>query len=586
MPGARWFPDARLNFAETLLRERPDDEIAITFWGEEQVQEKLAFGELKKRVASLAACFRAQGLGPGERIAAYLHNGPQAVIGMLACASIGAVWSSCSPDFGVNGVLDRFGQIEPSLLIFSDGYFYKGAKIDRLENAREIAKRLPSVRGVLVIPYIQDDPPLDGFGNARRWPIDLAEHEGAPLEFEPLPFDHPLYVMFSSGTTGAPKCIVHGAGGTLLQHLKEHQLQCDVKAGDRVFYATTTGWMMWNWLASALASRATIVLYDGFPMARRGRILFDLAQEERATFFGVSAGYIRAIEKLGLKPRESHDLGTLRTIASTGSPLLPDGFDYVYRDVKQDVQLASISGGTDIISCFVCGNPWSPVHRGEIQGPGLGMAVEVWNGNGRRVIGEKGELVCTRPFPSAPICFWNDTDGKKYFQAYFAQYPGVWRHGDFATETINGGFIIHGRSDATLNPQGVRIGTAEIYNVVEKLPEIEEALAIDQEWEGGGRIVLFVKMRPENRLDERLTALVKRKLHDEASPRHVPALVIEAPDLPHTRSGKLVEMAARDVVHGREVKNVEAIANPESLAFFAKLPQLTSEPSRKSTPSS
>jgi len=574
MPGGHWFPDARLNFAQNLLRDRPENEISIVFRDEEQHRRTLSFGELRREVAALAAYLRARGVAPGDRVAAYTHNGPEAVIGMLAVASIGAVWASCSSDFGARGVLDRFGQIEPKLLIVSDGYYYKGDKIDRLDNAREIVSQLPSVEEVLVVPHIHATPPLGGLAKVRSWPEAILAHDGATLNFEPFPFDHPLYIMFSSGTTGAPKCIVHGAGGTLLQHLKEHQLQCDVRPGDRVFYATTTGWMMWNWLASALASRAAILLYDGFPMANDGRALFDYAREERATLFGVSAGYLKAAEKLGLEPTKTHDLRALRLIASTGSPLAPESFDYVYEDIKADVQLASISGGTDIISCFVCGNPWSPVRRGEIQGAGLGMAVEVWDANGRRLIGQQGELVCTRSFPSTPIGFWNDAGGKKYFDAYFSKYRGVWRHGDFATETAQGGFVIHGRSDATLNPQGVRIGTADIYNVVESLPEIEEALAVDRDLGDGARIILFVKMRPGMGLDEALKTRIKRKLHDEASPRHVPATIIEAPDLPHTRSGKLVELAVREVIHGRPVSNSEALANPESLGFFASLAAL------------
>jgi acetoacetyl-CoA synthetase len=404
-----------------------------------------------------------------------------------------------------------------------------------------------------------------------------------------LPFDHPLYIVFSSGTTGAPKCIVHGAGGTLLQHLKEHQLQCDIRPGDRVFYATTTGWMMWNWLASALASRATILLYDGFPMESDGNALLEFAQEQRATFFGVSAGYLRAIEKLGLKPKETHDLGALRVIASTGAPLAPDSFCYVYRDIKQNVQLASISGGTDILSCFVGGNPWGPVYRGEIQCAALGMAVEVWDDEGRRRFGAEGELVCTRAFPSMPIGFWNDPEGpphagggKKYLEAYFSRFPGIWRHGDYATQTVGGGFVIHGRSDATLNPQGVRIGTADIYKIVEAQPEVEEALAIAQQLDGVERIILFVKMRFGSRLNDALSAHIKQQLREQASPRHVPALIIEAPELPHTRSGKLVELAVRDVIHGRPVKNLEAIANPGSLNFFSNLSELASPPRRAS----
>jgi len=574
MPGATWFPDAKLNFAENLLRDRPDTDIAISFWGEDSVRLKITFGELKQRVASLAAFFRAEGVTAGDRIAAYIHNAPEAIIGMLAASSLGAVWSSCSPDFGAQGVFDRFGQIEPKILIVTDGYFYKGQKIDRLASAAELLAKLPSVKRLLVVPYIHDKPALDGLTKAILWPEALAAQANAVLRFDRQHFNHPLYIMFSSGTTGVPKCIVHGQGGTLLQHLKEHRLQCDIRAGDRVFYATTTGWMMWNWLVTALAVKATVILFDGFVMERGGAILFDLVEQERATLFGTSAGYIKAIEKMGLKPRETHDLGPLRLIASTGSPLLPDSFDFVYRYIKQDVQLSSISGGTDIVSCFVGGNPWSAVHRGEIQGAMLGMAVEVWDAQGKRVRDVQGELVCTQSFPAMPISFWNDADGAKYRKAYFAQYPNIWCHGDYAVETSNNGFEIHGRSDATLNPQGVRIGTADIYNIVERLPEVAEALAVDQEWDGTTRIVLFVKMQAGHRLDAELVTRIKKKLLQDASPRHVPSVIIEAPDLPKTRSGKLVELAVREMIHGRPVKNSEALANPESLTFFANLPQL------------
>ncbi len=576
MPGARWFPEARLNFAQNLLRPRADADIAIVFQGEGQERRALAFGALKRQVAALAAYLRNCGVQPGDRVAAYLHNAPEAIVGMLATASLGAVWASCSPDFGAAAVLDRFGQIAPKALIVADGYFYKEQALDRLAQAGEIAARLPDLETVLVVPYLHAESSLDGFPKARLWPDALSEHDGAPLNFALLPFDHPLYIVFSSGTTGAPKCIVHSAGGSLLQHMKEHRLHCDIRAGDRVFFATTTGWMMWNWLASALASRATILLYDGFPMDRDGAALFDFAERERATLFGVSAGFLRAAQKLGLEPRKTHDLGAMRLVASTGSPLAPEGFDYVYREVAPKTQLASISGGTDILSCFVLGNPWSPVIRGEIQGPGLGMAVEIWDDNGHRLFETQGELVCTGAFPSMPIGFWNDPGAEKYQNAYFSSFPGVWRHGDFATQTESGGFVIHGRSDTTLNPQGVRIGTAELYRIVESFPQIEECLAVGQEASGVQRILLFVKLRAGERLSSKLRECIGRRLSDEASPRHVPAAIIEAPELPHTRSGKLVELAVRDVLHGRAVKNIEALANPESLNFFARLPPLAS----------
>ncbi len=570
MPGSRWFPEARLNYAENLLRERSPDAPALVF-RDGRARRQLRFDELKRDVASLAAHLRALGLGAGDTVAAYTHNCPQTVTAMLAAASIGAVFASCSADFGVAGVLSRFSQIAPKALFVSDGYYYKDQTIDRLQNAREIAAALPGLRETIVIPYVSRTPDVSGFAASRLWPDVLAAHDGAELSFPRLPFDHPLYVMFSSGTTGAPKCILHGAGGTLLQHLKEHRLHCDLRAADRVFYATTTGWMMWNWLVSALASEATVLLYDGFFLERDGKALFDLAEEERAALFGVSSGFLKAVEKLGLTPRKTHDLSSLRLVAATGSPLPPESFDYVYRAIKSDVHLASISGGTDIISCFVLGNPWQAVQRGEIQGAGLGMSVEVWDKAGRRIWGEQGELVCTRSFPSMPLGFLNDPEGAKYRDAYFSSYPGVWRHGDYATQTQSGGFIIHGRSDATLNPQGVRIGTADIYNVVESMREIEEALAVEQQTDEGGRILLFVKMAAGCTLSPALTAAVKKKLRAELSPRHVPAAVIAAPELPHTRSGKLSEIAVKDVIHGRPVQNVEALANPQSLCFFADL---------------
>jgi acetoacetyl-CoA synthetase len=571
MPGARWFPEARLNFAENLLRDRPQNDPCIVSRDESGDTKVLTFAETKSAVAALAAYFCSSGVEAGDCVAAFASNGPEAVLAMLAAASIGAVFSSCSPDFGVRGVLDRFGQIEPKVLVASQGYSYKGAHIDRSETLREICSALPSLRRTLVIPEPGAAARLDGLPAAAPWAEALAFRPDAPLRFERRPFDHPLFILFSSGTTGAPKCIVHGAGGTLLQHLKEHQLHCDIRPGDRVFYATSAGWMMWNWLASALASRAAILLYGGFPLARDGAALFDFAQDARATFFGVSPGFLKAAQKHGLEPSRTHDLAALRLIASTGSPLAPESCDYVYNSVKADVQLASISGGTDIVSCFVLGNPWSSVMRGEIQGAGLGMAVEVWNERGARVVGVEGELVCTRAFPSMPTGFWRDAGGRKYAETYFSKFPGVWRHGDYVTETAHGGFVIHGRSDATLNPQGVRIGAADIYNVVEAIEDVEEALAVEREFDDGAGIVLFLKMRAGRTLDAPLCARIRRKLRDEASPRHVPAFLLEAPDLPHTRSGKLAELAVKDVLHGRAAPNREALANPDSLDFFATL---------------
>jgi acetoacetyl-CoA synthetase len=571
MPGSQWFPDARLNFAENLLRDREDDARAIVFYNDRFDRQLYSFAGLKRSVAALAAHFRARGVVAGDTVAAYTHNAPEAVIGMLAAASIGAIWASCSPDFGVAGALSRFQQISPKILIATDGYYYKGQRIGRLDHAREIAAKLDSVEETLILPYVDARPSLEGLKNAKLWTQALEEHAGAPLEFAQLPFNQPLYVMFSSGTTGAPKCIVHGAGGTLLQHLKEHRLQSDVRPGDAVFFATTTGWMMWNWLVSALASKAAIVLFDGYVLERDGRIMFDLAAAEGATLFGTSAGFLKAVEKGGLVPRESHDLSKLRLLASTGSPLSESSYDYVYRDIKSDLHLASISGGTDIISCFVLGNPWAPIYRGEIQGAGLGMAVEVFDPSGARIFEEQGELVCTRSFPSMPLGFMNDPEGTKYRASYFSSFPNIWRHGDYALETQRGGFVIFGRSDATLNVEGVRIGTAEIYAVLETMREIEGGLAIERQMGDKSHMVLFVKLRQGHALDEALAKEIRRKLRAELSPRHAPANIIAAPDLPHTKSGKLVELAVRDAVHGKAATNAEALANPEALGFFATL---------------
>jgi acetoacetyl-CoA synthetase len=508
-------------------------------------------------------------------VAAYLPNMPEAVIAMLAAASLGAVFSSCSPDFGVQGVLDRFGQIAPKILLAADGYFYNGKTLDTRAKLAEIATQLPTLEHVLVVPYIQSTPELAGIPHAQLLAEFTAPHAHVhEIEFARLPFDHPLYIMYSSGTTGVPKCIVHGAGGTLLQHLKEHQLHGDVRPGDRLFYFTTCGWMMWNWLVSGLASGATLLLYDGSPFVQQGRLLFDYAEAEAMTHFGTSAKFIDALAKTELRPRATHQLTALRTVFSTGSPLAPEGFDFVYQQIKADVNLASISGGTDIISCFVLGNPTLPVWRGEIQCKGLGMAVEVFDEAGRSVQGEKGDLVCTRPFPSMPLGFWNDPDGAKYRAAYFEKFPGVWCHGDYAELTEHGGMIIYGRSDATLNPGGVRIGTAEIYRQAERLPEVLEALVIGQDWQNDVRVVLFVRLQEGVVLDDALRDRIKQTIREHTTPRHVPAKIIAVADIPRTKSGKIVELAVRNVVHGRPVKNQEALANPEALRLYEQLPEL------------
>ena len=574
MPGAKWFPDARLNFAENLLRSH-DTSDALVFWGEDKVKGRASHAELYRAVAQTAWALRDMGVTKGDRVAAYLPNVPAAVVAMLATASIGAIFSSASPDFGVQGVLDRFGQIAPKVLFACDGYYYNGKVIDCLGKVAEIAARMPSLERVVIVPYagggdmatVKQGVSLSDF---------LAPFAGErEIRFERLPFDHPLYIMYSSGTTGVPKCIVHSAGGTLLQHLKEHRLHSDVKPGDRLFYFTTCGWMMWNWLVSGLASGATLLLYDGSPFVGRGNILFDYAEAEGMTHFGTSAKFIDAIAKISLAPAKTHDLGKLRAIFSTGSPLVPEAFGYVYENIKRDVQLASISGGTDIISCFVLGNPIGPVWRGEIQCRGLGMAVEVLDEAGRPVRKTKGELVCLKPFPSMPIGFWNDADGAKYRAAYFEKYPNIWCHGDFMEETAHGGYIIYGRSDATLNPGGVRIGTAEIYRQVEKLDEVLESLVIGQDWEKDTRVVLFVKLREGLALDDALARRIKEVIRVNTTPRHVPAKILQVGDIPRTKSNKIVELAVRNIVHGEPVKNVEALANPEALDWFRNRPELS-----------
>jgi acetoacetyl-CoA synthetase len=562
MPGAKWFPDGRLNFAENLLRDR-DGSDAIVFWGEERIRRRLSRADLHDLVSRLAQALRAAGVGKGDRVAGYLPNLPEGVAAMLATASIGAIWSSCSPDFGVQGVLDRFGQIAPKVFFCADGYLYGGKEFDSTEKARDILAQLPGAPRCVTVPYIGSGAVV---GEALE--AFIGPFAAAPIAFEPVEFNHPLYILYSSGTTGVPKCIVHGTGGTLLQHVKEHQLHSDLRPGDRLFYFTTLGWMMWNWLVSGLASGATLLLYDGSPFVSRGRILFDLADAEGMTHFGTSAKFIDAIAKINLKPRETHRLEQLRVMLSTGSPLVAEGFDYVYASIKQDLCLASISGGTDIVSCFVLGNPAGPVWRGEIQAKGLGLAVEVYDEDGRPLRSGKGELVCSRPFTAMPLGFWNDPDGAKYRAAYFERFPNVWRHGDWCEETAHGGLVIYGRSDAVLNPGGVRIGTAEIYRQVERLDEVVESLVIGQDWAGDVRVVLFVKLREGLALDDALAGRIKQQIRANTTPRHVPDKVLQVADIPRTKSGKIVELAVRDVVHGRAVKNLEALANPEALAHF------------------
>ncbi len=570
MPGARYFPEARLNFAENLLRRR-DDGTAMIFRAEDKVYRTLSWREIYDQVSCLAQAFGALGLKPGDRVGAYLPNIPETIVVMLAATSLGAVFSSCSPDFGVQGVLDRFGQIEPRIVVGADGYYYNGRSHDSLGKLREILAELPSVEKTLIVPYVTDAPSLDGLPNAALLDDFTAEYRPGEIDFARLPFNDPLYILYSSGTTGAPKCIVHGIGGSLLQHLKEQRLHCDIKRDDRVFYFTTCGWMMWNWLAAVLSSEATILLYDGSPFYPDGNVLFDYADSDAMTMFGTSAKFIDAIAKAGLRPAETHKLASVRAMTSTGSTLVPEGFDYVYEHIKKDIHLASISGGTDLMGCFVLGNPMGPVWRGEIQARGLGMAVDVFDDEGKPVRGEKGELVCTRSFPSMPLEFWNDPGDKKYRAAYFERFPNIWCHGDYVELTEHDGLVIYGRSDAVLNPGGVRIGTAEIYRQVERLDEVVEGIVIGQEWQDDTRVVLFVVLREGLALDDALVDKIKKRIRAHASPRHVPARIVQVADIPRTKSGKIVELAVRDVVHGRQVKNIEALANPEALELYRDL---------------
>jgi len=577
--GPTWFPTARLNYAENLLRS-PDDRPAIIWWNELGRQGELSRVELDTLVGRCASALRAAGVSAGDRVVGYLPNIPETVVTMLGAATLGAVWSSCSPDFGVQGVLDRFGQVAPRVLIAADGYHYAGKVVDCRDRIPAIVAGLPTLERTILVSNIGAGalPELDQVEGVIGWDEWLREAPDERPPFLRLPFDHPLFIMYSSGTTGLPKCMVHGAGGTLLQHLKELVLHTDLHRGDRIFYYSSCGWMMWNWLVSALATESTLVLYDGAALPGKVGLLWEMAAAERVTVFGTSAKYLALAEKRGVAPAGTHDLRALRTILSTGSPLAPASFDYVYRDVKADVCLSSISGGTDIISCFALGNPVGPVYRGELQMRGLGMAVAVLDESGRPVVGEAGELVCLRPFPSMPVAFWGDSDGSRYRDAYFDREPGVWHHGDWATLTPRGGMVIHGRSDATLNPGGVRIGTADIYRQVETLPEILESVVVGQEVDGGQdvRIVLFVRMAAGATLDEELRARIRRRIRDATSPHHVPRVIVAVADIPRTVSGKITELAIREVIHGREARNVEALANPEALDLYYAIPELRS----------
>jgi len=576
MPGARWFEGARLNFAENLIRYR-DNRIALSFRGE--ASEKtidITYANLYERVARLAKTLSDMEIQPGDRIAGFMPNMNETVIAMLAAASLGAVWSSCSPDFGIQGVMDRFGQIQPRILFTANGYYYGGKEIDSLDRVADIVTQIPSIEKVVVVPYTDPNPDAGRVPGGILFEDFLSKSDNLQIDFQQLPPDHPLYIMYSSGTTGVPKCIVHGAGGTLVQHIKELKLHTDLKRDDTIFYFTTCGWMMWNWLVSSLSIGARVFLFDGSPFHPGPEALWQLAQDEKITIFGTSAKYIAAIEKAGLKPKESFNLAPLKAMLSTGSPLSTESFQFVYRHIKEDVCLSSISGGTDIISCFALGNPMGPVYAGELQCRGLGMKVEALDDNGKSVIGQKGELVCTAAAPSMPIYFWNDPDGAKYKSAYFELHEGIWSHGDYIEITENGGVIIYGRSDATLNPGGVRIGTAEIYRQVESIPEVNDSLVVGQDWENDVRVILFVKLQDGVELDEFLVKKIKDTIRQNATPRHVPAKIISVADIPYTISGKKVELAVRKTIHSEEVKNKDALANPEALTYYQNLAELNS----------
>jgi len=576
MPGAKWFSGARLNFAENLLQYK-DDQVALIFKGENMVDRRVTYAELHDEVARVARSLKAADVQAADRVVGFMPNMPETIVAMLAAISLGATWSSCSPDFGIKGVLDRFGQIQPKVLFTADGYFFKGKRLDSLERISSILKELPSIEKVIVLPYTEENPDIRGLPNAIPYKDFKSSKANLEIEFEQLPFGHPIYIMYSSGTTGLPKCLVQSAGGILVHHLKELMLHADLKREDTVFYFTTCGWMMWNWLVSSISLGATLVLFDGHPFYPEPGALWKVAQDEKITLFGTSAGYIAALQNAGVKPGKTYDLSPLKAVLSTGSPLSVEGFDYIYQAVKSDLQLASISGGTDLNGCFALGNPMAPVYSGELQCRGLAMKVMAFDEKGSPVINRQGELVCTAPFPSMPIYFWNDPDGKKYHEAYFDVYPDVWRHGDYILITKRGGVVIYGRSDATLNPGGVRIGTAEIYRQVDRIKEIEDCIVVGQNWKNDVRVVLFVQMAEGYELTDTVINKIKNVIRANASPRHVPALVLAVPDIPYTHNMKKVELAVKKVIHNEPVLNKDALKNPEALDYYANIIELQEE---------
>jgi len=576
MPGAKWFSGARLNFAENLLRYR-DEQVALIFKGEARDSVKMTYAELYDEVAQVAKSLHEAGVQAGDRVVGFMPNMPQSIIAMLAAASMGATWSSCSPDFGIKGVLDRFGQIKPKVLFTANGYFFKGNKIDSLERIASILKELPSIQKVVVVPYTESEPDISKVPKAVYYNDFKSAQENLEIQFEQLPFEQPLYIMYSSGTTGLPKCMVQSAGGILIHHIKELKLHSDLKREDTIFYFTTCGWMMWNWLTSSLTQGATLVLYDGNPFHPDPGALWQMAQDEQVTIFGTSAGYLAALQNAGLKPRQNYDLSALRTVLSTGSPLSIESFEFVYNEIKSDIQLSSIAGGTDLNGCFALGNPMGPVYAGELQCRGLGMQVHAFDDNGNPTVEQEGELVCLAPFPSMPIYFWDDPEGKKYHAAYFAVYPNVWRHGDNIVVTERGGIVMSGRSDATLNPGGVRIGTAEIYRLVEQLEEIEDSVVVGQSWKNDVRVVLFVKMAQGFELTEAIKTKIKATLRANASPRHVPAKIITVAAVPYTLNMKKVELAVKKMIEGKPVLNKDALSNPEALDDYANIKELQEE---------